>query len=95
MLLIAGGFASAVIDGTRSIAAGTLLLISFGDLFASALPKQFLALQAAAERMHPKLWNPVLLDLLLIPASLLLALVGVLLLWLVRSRTIAVGYLTR
>jgi hypothetical protein len=95
VVLLAGGFAAAIIDGTRSIAANDLMMTSTGDLARTLLPNAFARLQPAAERISPLAWNPVLINVLIVPACLMLALLGLVLLWLVRRPAPKIGYSSR
>ncbi len=92
LVLLAASFAALVIDGTRSIAASKLLVTSFGDTAIYLLPNTFPALKPAVEHVHPVLWDPFLVALFLLPAFVILAVLGLLLIWMVRRRQINVGY---
>ncbi len=92
MLVLAAGFAALVIDGTRSIAGGELSLTPFSDLLKSRLPGLE---QAIGKNIHPLLWDPVATSLLRLPAWLVLALLGLLLLRVARRRVPAPGALAR
>ena len=77
LLLLAGGFAQFVVDGTRSIAAGDLLWAPLGALIEAAAPGRLEALAPhIAGDLHPLLWHPVVTSLLGLPACLALALSG-------------------
>ncbi len=95
VLLLAGGFATAVIDGTRSIAANNVQLTSVGDLFRTLQPAKYAQLQPMVERWNPRLWDPVAVKALAVPACIVLALVGLFLLWLVRRRRKPIGFSSR
>src|SRR5829696_5979546 len=83
LLLIAAGFVGIVIDGTRSIANGTVMFTPLGEAAFRVFGERYLLLQPAIERhVHPLLWDPVVLNLTLAPASLLALGVGAVLLWL-------------
>ncbi|MBL8587009.1 MAG: hypothetical protein JNK46_00630 [Methylobacteriaceae bacterium] len=76
-VLLAGGFAQLVVDGTRSIAAGALLWTPLGALIEAAAPGRLAALgPRIAGDLHPLLWHPVATGLLGLPACLALALLG-------------------
>ena len=93
LLLLAGGFAALVIDGTRSIAASKLVVTAFGETCYHAFPYSFPLLQPAIERhVHPVLWDPFLLSVFLLPTWVVLPVLGLLLLWLARRRAEPVGY---
>ena len=96
MLLLTAGFAALIIDGTRTIAASSLLMARFGDLCTYLLPKLFPLLQPAVERnVHPLLWDPLLRGFFLTPSWMVLTLFGLLLIWMAKRRRVAVGYSSR
>ncbi len=96
LLVIAAGFAALVVDGTRSIAATDVRIMAFGDLCVTLFPAKFLLLQPLVERqIHPLLWDPVLLTLFRLPTWLVLALIGLLLMWLTQRRRTEIGYSSR
>ena len=76
---LAGAFAAAVMDGARSIANGALALSPTGTALARLAPAKITAYSTWAQKSHPKLWDPVLLDLLWVPTCVTLALLGILL----------------
>ncbi len=95
-LAVAVAFALLVIDGTRTIAGGGLSLTPFGQTVISFFPKQFPLLQPAVEQhVHPFLWDPVLLTLLLMPTWLIIGLCGLLLLAVTRKPAPKIGYSNR
>jgi hypothetical protein len=87
LILIAAGFVGIVIDGTRSIANGTVMFTPLGEAAHRVFGERYLLLQPAIERhIHPLLWDPVVLNLTLLPASVVAFLLGVVLLWLGQKR---------
>ena len=95
LILIAAGFVGLVIDGTRSIANGTLMFTPVGAVGFRLFGEKYLLLQPAIERhIHPLLWDPVVLNLTLAPASLVGVLVGMLLLWLGQKPREQIGFVT-
>ena len=95
-LLVAAGFVTLVIDGARSIANSavqfTPLKLALTMLFGARMD----ALQPSVERnIHPLLWDPVLLNLLLAPAALIAFLLGFLLLKLGTPPEPRIGIVTR
>lgn len=95
-LLVAAGFVALVIDGARSIANSavqyTPLKLALTTMFGTRMD----ALQPAVERnIHPLLWDPVLLNLLLAPAALIAFLLGFLLLRLGAPPEPKIGIVTR
>jgi hypothetical protein len=95
-LLIAAGFVAAVMDGARSIAHSGLDYAKLGETGMRLLGERFLLIQPAVERhVHPLLWDPVLLTVLLAPTSLLLLLLGLGLYRLGKRADPAIGHLLR
>jgi len=86
LISLAGAFAAAVIDAARTLANGRLEWTPAGVTLDRLFPAKFEALPALAARIHPKLWDPVLLTILWSPTALILAVVGLLLLALARPR---------
>jgi hypothetical protein len=96
ILAVAAAFASLIIDGTRSIAGGTLSLTPFGQTVMSFFPTQFPLLKPAVERnIHPLLWDPILLSVFLTPTWLIIGLCGLILLALTRKPAPKIGYSNR
>ena len=96
LMLLAGAFAAAVIDGARSLAAQQLTLTSTGLALDLAFPNKFPLLQPFVEkRLHPLLWDPVLVAILSAPAFVDMAALGAVIFYLVRARAPAVGVSTR
>ncbi len=86
-VFLAGGFAGLVLDGARSIAASSLLATPFGESCHRMFPRSFALLQPAVERhLHPLVWDPFLLSVLLLPTFLVFGVLGLLLLWLAQRR---------
>jgi hypothetical protein len=77
LIVLAAAFASAVIDGARSIANNALVWKPLGTALEQLSPGRIDRLQAWAGKIHPKLWDPVLIDVLWAPTSLALAVIGV------------------
>jgi hypothetical protein len=93
LLLVAAGFVGLVIDGTRSIANSEISFTPLGQLGFALFPKSFPLLEPAVTRhVHPFLWDPVLLNVLLLPASVIGFVLGALLLWLGRRPPEPIGY---
>ncbi len=95
LLLVAAGFVGFVIDGARSIANTEITFVPLGQVLFQVFPTRFPMLEPAVTRhLHPALWDPVLLNLLLLPASVVAFLLGILLLWLGQKPAEPIGYLT-
>ena len=86
LIALAGAFSAAVYDGARSIANSALMLTPLGASLAALAPAKFAGLPATVARIHPKLWDPVLIDVLYVPTSAVLAGIGILLAALASAR---------
>jgi hypothetical protein len=92
-VLLAAGFVGAVIDGTRSIANGEVMLTPLGETGFRVLGERYLLLQPAIERhIHPWLWDPVILNLTLLPGFAVALVLGALFLWIGQKRAEPIGY---
>ncbi len=95
-LMVAAGFAFAVVDGATSIAANALHYTVLRETLAAALPRQFPGLEALVTRnVHPLLWDPVLMTVFRVPTAIALVVLGMTVLFLVRPRTVTLGTPTR
>lgn len=75
--LLAAAMLLGVVDGARSISASTLETTPLGTAVVWLFPRQFQGLDAFISRtLHPLLWDPVLLKLLLLPAAGVFFVVG-------------------
>jgi len=94
LLLVAAGFVGFVVDGARSIANGEIAVVPLGQVLFQLFPNSFPMLEPGITRhVHPFLWDPVLLNFLLLPAALVAFVLGILLLWLGQKPPEPVGYL--
>jgi hypothetical protein len=84
--LLAAGFVALIVDGTRSIAASSLLLMSAGDAWFAVSPGSLAALEAWARARSPALWDSGITSVLSVPAFLLLLVLGIVLMTLGRVR---------
>ncbi len=91
LLSLAGAFATLLLDGTRSLAGGRILLTPIAEFIGARVS----LIERGALSLHPILWNPVTTNLLRLPAWLLLTAVGLLLLQLSRQPQPLVGYSDR
>ena len=93
LLLVGAGFVGLVIDGTRSLANGVLSFTPLGELAYELFPTRFPLIEPAVTRhVHPMLWDPVLLNFFLLPASVFGLLVGFVLLWLGQKPPEPIGF---
>ncbi len=76
-VLLAAGFVAAIMDGARSLANSTLDYARLSSTAFRLFGDRYLALQSAIERsVHPLVWDPVMLNLMLLPTSLVLLVLG-------------------
>ena len=95
-MCIGGGFVALVLDGARSIANQSPGFVSFGEMVFRVVGNSYLQLQPAIERhLHPMLWDPVILNLTLLPGFAVALAVGFFLLWAVKKPDPGVGIVTR
>jgi hypothetical protein len=78
VLLLAGGFIALIVDGTRSIAGGELLVTSMARGISETLPALSRSLQAEAGGSG-FLWSALTSTVLLLPVSLVFGGLGALL----------------
>jgi len=96
LMLLAAAFAAAVIDGARSLAAQQVMATPMGLALDLAFPSKFPLLQPFVEkRLHPFLWDPVLVAILSAPAFVDMAALGALIFYLVRPRAPTIGAASR
>ena len=95
LLLLGAAFAALVVDGTRSVAAGNAAIQPLGRTASSLFPNLFLEVHQLLETHAPLLWDPVAVTILLLPAWLVLGVVGLVLMALTRRRAPKIGYSRR
>ena len=94
LLLVAAGFIGLVIDGTRSIVNHAISFAPLGGVVNFLVPGGISGLQArVAVPSYPWLWDPIVTNLLQVPASLAGFLLGALLLWLGQKPLEPIGYM--
>ena len=77
LLALVGAFAAAVIDGARSIANSDWSMTPLGAALGRVAPAKLAAMPALVGKISPKLWDPVLIDVLYVPTSVVLAVAGI------------------
>ena len=76
-----------VLDGVRSIAANNLVMKSLGETWFELDNASLNLAQAAIQRnVHPLLWDPLMQWILMTPAWLIAAILGLLFIYLGRKR---------
>jgi len=94
LLLVAAGFVGLVIDGTRSIVNNAISFMPLSGLAGAFFQGGMTELEThMAQRSLPWLWDPVMVHLLQLPASLTGFLLGALLLWVGQRSLEPIGYL--
>ena len=88
LLLLAGAFAAAVIDGARSLADQKIELSSMGTVLAYASPAKFALMHDYVAKKAPMLWDVVVVNALYAPATLDLAVLGAGLFYLARRPSV-------
>jgi hypothetical protein len=78
-LLLAVGFMALIVDGTRSIAGGGLMVTTLRRGASESLPGLYHGLEASVTAKSAFLWDPVLTMLMTLPVSLALGGLGALL----------------
>ena len=83
ILLVAVALVTAVIDGTKSIAASHLVTTPLGAHWFEFFPESLNAAQAGVQRhVAPWLWDPVIQSILLLPTWVVAGVLGALFVWL-------------
>ena len=95
LLLLAGAFAALLVDGTRSVAAGSVALLPFGRTLMAVSPEGFQKVRLVVEAKLPWLWDPVLVTVFLMPTWVVFGVVGLVLLATTRPRPPMIGYSRR
>ncbi|MBZ0218083.1 MAG: hypothetical protein K8F25_16115 [Fimbriimonadaceae bacterium] len=87
LCLVAIAFIALVVDGTKSIAASTLYFTPLGEGWFSLHPPSLNLFQAIVERYtFPFIWDSIIIYLLLLPVWVVIAALGLLLLYIGRRR---------
>ena len=92
MLLLAGGFAALLYDGTRTIAANILSITPLSYTWNNFHSSSLQSLQNAVEKSVPFLWDPVMRSVLAAPTWSVLAILGLLLMLIGRKKKPVIGY---
>jgi hypothetical protein len=80
LLLLAGGFVSLIVDGTRSLAGGRLFVTTLRKGATDHFPAALQSIQTSVEQNVPAfLWDPIISTLLLLPVSVGFGALGALL----------------
>ena len=95
LLLLAGAFAALLVDGTRSVAAGSVSVLPFGRTLMTISPDGFQKTRMFVEAKLPTLWDPVLVTVFLMPTWVVFGVVGLVLLATTRTPAPMIGYSRR
>jgi hypothetical protein len=95
LLLLAGGFSALVVDGTRSLAGGRLIVTTLREGALSLFPERFQALQTSIEQNMAPLWDALVAMLLHLPISMSFGGIGALLILLSQKQRAPIGYARR
>lgn len=91
-MLLAGGFAALLYDGTRTIAANMVSLTPLSHTWNNFHSTSLQSLQNLIEPSFPFLWDPLMRTVLAAPTSLVLAVLGLLLMLIGRKKKPVIGY---
>jgi hypothetical protein len=79
LCLLATAFVTLIVDGTHTIAAGTLYITSVGDCLVALLPGKFIVARDFIEAHAPHVvWDPILVKFLKLPVWLVSGVIGAL-----------------
>ncbi len=93
LLLVAAGFVGLVIDGTRSMVNHAVSFVSIEGAMGTLFPGAVAGLEGRlAGQAYSWLWDPFMVQVLQLPASVTGFLIGALLLWLGQKPMEPVGY---
>ncbi|MGO4386710.1 PetM family of cytochrome b6f complex subunit 7 [Microvirga sp. 2YAF29] len=93
LLLVAAGFVGLVIDGTRSMVNQSVSFVSIEGAAGTLFPGAVKGLEGQlAGQTYSWLWDPFMVQLLQLPASVTGFLIGALLLWLGQKPLEPIGY---
>jgi hypothetical protein len=94
--LLAGAFVALVIDGTRSITAGRIVIMPLAEAWVAVHPQSADWLKATVERDLPAwVWDPLLVYVLFAPLWAVLGVLGLLLIFIGRRPPKLIGYSSR
>ena len=92
LLLLAGGFVFMVYDGARFVADNTLRFTRLGQFWNDIHQSSQQAFHAWIERLSPWLWNNVVRLILDQPVFAVMAVLGIVLMLLLRPKKPLIGY---
>ncbi|HMK90258.1 MAG TPA: hypothetical protein VK446_11580 [Methylocystis sp.] len=96
LLLLAGGFISLIVDGTASLAGGSVYVTTCGSFLQSVAPRLNEAVrQGFLARLPAAVWDGVFGVLRLTPLSLALCALGAVFVLLSHKRRATIGYVAQ
>jgi hypothetical protein len=94
LLLLAGGFIALIVDGTRSLAGGRLLVTTLDNAATDLFPAALKGLQTAVEQgLAPFVWDPLLATLMMAPVSVAFGWLGALFIVLSHKHQAHLGFM--
>lgn len=73
LLVLSGAVIMAVLDATRTVAGGALVMTPLGESWSATFPASLVAIHSFFDGRTPWLWDPAFLTLLRLPGFLVLA----------------------
>jgi hypothetical protein len=96
LCLLATAFVTLLGDVTRSVAGAKLYITPLGETLMALAPGKLALARAFVEgRVHPYIWDPVLVDLMRLPVWLAVGAIGCLAIWLGRKPAPRFGFSSR
>lgn len=87
VLIFAASFIALIADGIRSLASDALVLTPLGQTWFQLMPGSLNLLQAVVQRyLHPYIWDPIIVTVLLWPTFAVGGVLGILLMLAGRRR---------
>jgi hypothetical protein len=95
LILLAAAFAALIVDGTRSIAAGSFITTSLAETLLWAFPSKIEGLKPQIQHLNPYLWDPIMVDLLALPSWSIAGFIGFLAIAIAQRKPAKIGYSNR
>jgi hypothetical protein len=95
LILLAIAFVALVVDGTRSIAAGSFTVTSLAEALLWAIPGKIEGIKPQIQHLNPYLWDPIMIDLLALPLWSIAGFLGFLAVAIAQRKAVKIGYSNR
>jgi hypothetical protein len=96
LMLIATGFVSLVIDGTKAIANSAFSFTNLAHAMTHFAPQAAQEFEmCVTQKISPVIWSPVLTSVLALPVSFTSIICGLLMIWFARNLEEPVGFTLR